>query len=101
MLAGHSCGGLLAQLFAFWHLDQVAGLVLVDPADEEILAAIPWPMRAVMSVPRHVALLAYRFGLLGRVIRGAVSDSHLRGVEVTSGEGLEETFDWEVNRRSA
>lgn len=71
VLAGHSWGGLLVQLAAFRHPDLVAGLVLVDPADEEILAAVPWPMRAAMSAPGNVALLAYRLGLLGRVIRGA------------------------------
>jgi pimeloyl-ACP methyl ester carboxylesterase len=71
VLVGHSWGGLLAQLFAFRHPDMVAGLVLVDPADEETLAAVPWPMRAAMSAPGQVALLAHRLGLLGRVIRGA------------------------------
>jgi pimeloyl-ACP methyl ester carboxylesterase len=49
VLAGHSWGGLLAQLVAFSHPDLVAGLVLVDPADEEISAAVPWPLRAVLS----------------------------------------------------
>lgn len=71
VLAGHSWGGLLVQLAAFRHPDLVAGLVLVDPADEEILAALPWPMRAAMSAPGNVALLAHRLGVLGRVIRGA------------------------------
>lgn len=88
VLVGHSWGGLLAQLFAFRHPDMVAGLVLVDPADEETLAALPWPMRAAMSAPGQVALLAYRLGLLGRVIRGAfgpfarrlTADPHLQSL---------------------
>jgi pimeloyl-ACP methyl ester carboxylesterase len=71
VLVGHSWGGLLVQMLAFRHPDLVAGLVLVDPADEEILAALPWPMRAAMSAPGNVALLAHRLGLLGRVIRAA------------------------------
>jgi pimeloyl-ACP methyl ester carboxylesterase len=70
VLAGHSWGGLLVQLVAFRHPDLVAGLVLVDPADEETLAAVPWPMRAAMSAPGNVALLLHRLGLLGRVVRG-------------------------------
>ena len=88
VLVGHSWGGLLAQLFAFRHPDMVAGLALVDPADEETLAALPWPMRAAMSAPGQVALLAYRLGLLGRVIRGAfgpfarrlTADPHLQSL---------------------
>jgi pimeloyl-ACP methyl ester carboxylesterase len=88
VLVGHSWGGLLVQLFAFRHPDLVEGLVLVDPADEEILAALPWPMRAAMSAPGNVALLAHRLGLLGRVIRGAfgpfarrlTADPHLQAL---------------------
>jgi pimeloyl-ACP methyl ester carboxylesterase len=34
ILVGHSYGGLLARAFAVRHPDQVAGMVLVDPADE-------------------------------------------------------------------
>lgn len=34
ILVGHSYGGLLARAFAARHPDQVAGMVLVDPADE-------------------------------------------------------------------
>jgi pimeloyl-ACP methyl ester carboxylesterase len=88
VLAGHSWGGLLVQLAAFRHPDLVAGLVLVDPADEEILAGIPWVMRAAMAAPGNVALLAYRLGLLGRVVRGAfgpfarrlTADPHLQSL---------------------
>ena len=38
VVAGHSWGGLLAQLVAMQHPELIAGLVLVDPADEEFLA---------------------------------------------------------------
>ena len=41
VLAGHSWGGLLAQLTALSHPRLIAGLVLVDPADENFRAALP------------------------------------------------------------
>jgi pimeloyl-ACP methyl ester carboxylesterase len=41
VLAGHSWGGVLAQLLAFNRPDLVAGLVLVDPAHEQMAAALP------------------------------------------------------------
>jgi pimeloyl-ACP methyl ester carboxylesterase len=41
VLGGHSWGALLAQLVALSHPDLVAGLVLVDPAEEDFLAALP------------------------------------------------------------
>jgi pimeloyl-ACP methyl ester carboxylesterase len=41
VVVGHSWGGLLAQLVALDHPDLIAGLVLVDPAQEAYLAALP------------------------------------------------------------
>jgi len=38
VVVGHSWGGLLAQLAALKHPELIAGLVLVDPADEKFLA---------------------------------------------------------------
>jgi pimeloyl-ACP methyl ester carboxylesterase len=59
IVVGHSWGGLLAQLVAFDHPQQIAGLVLVDPSHEEILAAVPWTLR-VVAVATHRALVPMR-----------------------------------------
>jgi pimeloyl-ACP methyl ester carboxylesterase len=40
ILVGHSYGGLLVRAFAARHPDQVAGMVLVDPADERFSPAL-------------------------------------------------------------
>jgi len=40
ILVGHSYGGLLARAFAVRHPGQVAGMVLVDPADERFNPAL-------------------------------------------------------------
>jgi hypothetical protein len=40
------------QLVAFRRPDLVAGLVLVDPADEENLADLPWPLRHAIHQER-------------------------------------------------
>ncbi len=46
VLAGHSWGGILVQLLAWRRPDLVAGLVLVDPAHEQMTGALPgWPGR--------------------------------------------------------
>jgi pimeloyl-ACP methyl ester carboxylesterase len=40
MLVGHSWGGLIARLFASTYPDEVAGLVLVDPASEFLKSSL-------------------------------------------------------------
>jgi pimeloyl-ACP methyl ester carboxylesterase len=52
VLAGHSWGGILVQLLAFRRPDLVAGLVLVDPAHEQIASALPRPVRWGMRIAR-------------------------------------------------
>jgi pimeloyl-ACP methyl ester carboxylesterase len=41
VLAGHSWGGLLVQLVAVQHPELIAGLVLIDPADEIYWSELP------------------------------------------------------------
>jgi pimeloyl-ACP methyl ester carboxylesterase len=41
VLAGHSWGGLLVQLVAVHHPELIAGLVLIDPADEIYWSELP------------------------------------------------------------
>ncbi|MFZ0324083.1 MAG: alpha/beta hydrolase [Actinomycetes bacterium] len=69
IVVGHSWGGLLAQLVAFSHPDQIAGLVLVDPAHEEVFAQIPLGLRAVDSLTGWFVEGLYLVGLLGPVLR--------------------------------
>jgi pimeloyl-ACP methyl ester carboxylesterase len=40
VLVGHSMGGLYAQLFAYQHPEDVAGLVLVDPTPEDFSSGL-------------------------------------------------------------
>jgi pimeloyl-ACP methyl ester carboxylesterase len=57
VLAGHSWGGVLVQLLALRRPDLVAGLVLIDPADERTADALPravrWGLRLARAAARH------------------------------------------------
>lgn len=69
VVVGHSWGGLLAQLVAFRSPALVAGLVLVDPSHEEVLAAAPvWARAAQAATGRGVVLLR-ALGLFPRMAR--------------------------------
>jgi len=52
VLAGQSWGGILVQLLALRRPDLVAGLVLVDPADERTAGALPGPARRALRLGR-------------------------------------------------
>ena len=52
VLAGHSWGGVLVQLLAVQRPDLVAGLVLVDPADERTAGVLPGTARRVLRLGR-------------------------------------------------
>ena len=70
VLVGHSWGGLLAELLARRHPDLVCGLVLVDPAHEDMTATLPGPVRRLnWSVSEHLPSLLLALGLLGPVVR--------------------------------
>ena len=58
LVAGHSHGGLLALLLAASHPDQVAGLVLVDPALPGLLDWMPRPLRRIMGAATRVRPVA-------------------------------------------
>lgn len=54
VLAGHSWGGVLAQLLAFRRPDLAAGLVLVDPGHEEMESLLPLPLQWGWRIARPV-----------------------------------------------
>jgi pimeloyl-ACP methyl ester carboxylesterase len=69
VLGGHSWGALLAQLVALSHPDLVAGLVLVDPAEEDFLAALP-PGEIEREIASGQAILdRYEDGTLPDTVR--------------------------------
>lgn len=69
VLAGHSWGGLLAQLVARRRPELIAGLVLVDPTDERILASLPPQDRREIEEMGTVILDQYSRGVLGDTVR--------------------------------
>jgi pimeloyl-ACP methyl ester carboxylesterase len=69
VLVGHSWGALLAQLVALSHPDLVAGLVLVDPAEEDFLAALPPGEIQREAASGQVILDQYADGTLPDTVR--------------------------------
>ena len=69
IVVGHSLGGLLVQLAALRYPDLVAGLVLVDPAEDQFLAALP-PEEARQGIALgETVLTAYADGTLAGLVR--------------------------------
>lgn len=67
VVAGHSWGGLLAQLAALQHPELIAGLVLVDPADEDFLASPRKGLQQGLALGQAV-LEQYANGELGNTV---------------------------------
>lgn len=70
VIAGHSWGGLLAQLAALDHPALVSGLVLLDPADENYLDPPDEGLRDGLALGEQV-LAAYLTGELPALVRDA------------------------------
>lgn len=70
VVAGHSWGGLLAQVLAYRHPELVAGLVLVDPAHEDMMNGIPGPLRRLnLLLSEHLPSVLLALGLLKPYVR--------------------------------
>lgn len=67
ILVGHSWGGLLAEMVSWTAPGQIAGLVLIDPSHEELLASLPWWIFAWMSMLQRWGIAKRSLGLRGRV----------------------------------
>ena len=72
VVAGHSWGALLGQLAALRHPELIAGLVLVDPAEEEFLAAMPDEARRQEIASGDEFVEQYESGKLPDTIREIV-----------------------------
>jgi pimeloyl-ACP methyl ester carboxylesterase len=78
VLAGHSWGALLAQLVALSHPGLAAGLVLVDPAEEEFLAVLPPDQYQQEIASAQIIMDRYADGTLPELVRGMFRSFALR-----------------------
>jgi pimeloyl-ACP methyl ester carboxylesterase len=77
VLAGHSWGGIVVQLLAWRRPDLVAGLVLVDPAHEQMADALPRAARRAIRLARA----GRRDELRGGAAASAATLRELRGAQ--------------------
>ena len=69
VLAGHSWGGLLVLLAAAQHPDLVAGLVLIDPADEIYWSQLPAEIRHQSTDTGTMVMQQHAAGELAPMVR--------------------------------
>ena len=62
VLVGHSFAGYTSRIFADHHRDQVAGLVLVDPSQEDLYLRLPPDLRPGLLQLDRVARVVLRVG---------------------------------------
>ena len=71
VLVGHSLGGFNVKLYAALYPEDVAGVVLIDPADERI-----WPRTRPWVVEKYGANLAARSELLDQRFVGSLAQRY-------------------------
>lgn len=71
ILVGHSAGGFTARLFAQFYPDEVAGLVLVDPSDEDDEESLDPATRQKMVNALRVEIFPAAIGLYRWLVRPA------------------------------
>ena len=57
VLVAHSYGALISRLFAYRHRDEVAGLVLVEPAHEDQMERFPQELVGSMDLQKMVRMM--------------------------------------------
>jgi pimeloyl-ACP methyl ester carboxylesterase len=78
LLVGHSWGGVLAQLLAFDHPGLVSGLVLVDPAHEQMTRTLPAFIHGMIrAFPAHVRPVLSALGIV-RLIQSHAARQNAR-----------------------
>jgi pimeloyl-ACP methyl ester carboxylesterase len=78
ILVGHSWGGMLAQLLAFYHPGFVSGMVLVDPAHEDMAASLPAFVQGLVRVfPRRLRPVLNVLGIVP-IIQSATARQRAR-----------------------
>lgn len=84
VLVGHSLGGYIIRCFRGMYPSEVAGMVLIDPSQEDMNAAMPPDLKQVyqdqISQIRRFTLffpVLVRLGIMRRMIHSQIEDYHL------------------------